>query len=147
MSPTGAVFVGGTNRGWGSTGSRPFAIERVDWTGKVPFEIQQMRVTPTGFELTFTQPVDAVAAGKPESYDLSSYTYIYRSEYGSPEVDHTTPKITGLSVSADGLKVQMEVEGRQLGHVHELHAKGVRATDGNELLHEKAYYTLNRIPE
>ena len=39
----GSLFVGGTNRGWGSRGTKPFAVERLVWTGKVPFEIHEMR--------------------------------------------------------------------------------------------------------
>ncbi len=48
MTPSGSMFVGGTNRGWGSTGSAPFAIERLDWTGKFPFEIKEMKANPMG---------------------------------------------------------------------------------------------------
>ena len=33
MDPSGPLFVGGTNRGWGSRGPKAFAIQRVDWTG------------------------------------------------------------------------------------------------------------------
>ncbi len=83
MTPSGSMFVGGTNRGWGSTGAAPFAIERLDWTGKVPFEIKEMKARPDGFELTFTKPVDKAAAGKVENYKLISYTYMYRSDYGA----------------------------------------------------------------
>jgi hypothetical protein len=35
----------------------------------------------------------------------------------------------------------------QEGHVHELHAAGVRSAAGSPLLHSAAYYTLNYIPE
>ena len=55
----GSLFVGGTNRGWGSRGTKPFAIERLVWTGKSPFEVKEMKAKPDGFELTFTKPVDA----------------------------------------------------------------------------------------
>jgi hypothetical protein len=53
MTDNGHLFVGGTNRGWGSTGTKPFAIERVDWLGKVPFEILKMEaiVTRRGCEI------------------------------------------------------------------------------------------------
>ncbi|CAA9394471.1 MAG: probable large, multifunctional secreted protein, partial [uncultured Phycisphaerae bacterium] len=59
----GSLFVGGTNRGWGSVGPKPFALERVVWTGKVPFELYDMKVAPDGFTLTFTEPVDKATAG------------------------------------------------------------------------------------
>ena len=59
FAPDGSLIVGGTNRGWGSRGPKPFALERLVWTGKTPFEIHEMHAKPDGFELTFTQPIDA----------------------------------------------------------------------------------------
>ncbi len=38
-------------------------------------------------------------------------------------------------------------DGLQIGHVHELHARGLRNAAGQPLLHDAAYYTLNRIPK
>ena len=147
MTPQGAMFVGGTNRGWGSRGTKPFAVERIDWTGQIPFEIHEMRAKPDGFELTFTQPVDAETAGDPGSYELSTYTYIFKASYGSPEVDHTTPMIESAVVADDRLSVRLRINGLQRGHVHELHADGVRSADGLPLLHKDAYYTLMWVPE
>jgi hypothetical protein len=97
--------------------------------------------------LTFTEPADAKTAGDVASYRLQTYTYLYRADYGSPEVDHTTPTIKSATVAADGRSVRLVVHGLQLGHVHELSAGGVRSSAGLPLLHDKAYYTLNRIPK
>jgi hypothetical protein len=146
MTPQGSMFVGGTNRGWGSRGNKPFAVERLDWTGKMPFEIHEMRAQPDGFELTFTKPVDAATASNPQSYSLTTYTYIFQASYGSPQVDHTTPTIEKLTVSPDGKSVRMQIKGLQEGHIHELHADGIKSTDGLPLLHKEAYYNLNYIP-
>src|SRR4029077_7296612 len=93
MSDHGTMFVGGTNRGWGSRGPKPGSLDRVVWTGKVPFEIQEMRAKPDGFELTFTKPVDPKTASDINSYKLETYAYIYQAQYGSPEVDQTHPSI------------------------------------------------------
>lgn len=142
----GTIFVGGTNRGWASSGSKPFTFERVRWTGKTPFEIQNMSVLKDGFELTFTEPVDPSTAGKPESYAMDAWTYVYRAEYGSPEVDKAVPKITATDVSADGKKVRLKVDGLIQGHVHHLEAKGVTSKSGAKLWHPEAWYTLNEIP-
>ncbi len=147
ISPNGKMFVGGTNRGWGSRGRLPFAVERVDWTGKTPFEIHEMRAKPDGFELTFTQPVDRASAAKLDSYEMTTYTYIFQSAYGSPEVDHTEPTITKATVAEDGKSVRLFVDGLQEGHIHELHSAGVRSQAGDPLLHAEAYYTLNYIPQ
>lgn len=141
------MFVGGTNRGWGSRGTKPFALERVVWTGKTPFEIHEMRAMPDGFELTFTQPINAESAKQLDSWGIQTYTYIFQSSYGSPEVDHTEPTITRVEVSDDGQSARLYIDGLQRGHVHELAAKGVRSVDGLPLLHSDAYYTLNYIPQ
>lgn len=146
MAPDGSLFVGGTNRGWGSRGHEPFALERLVWTGKIPFEIHEMRATSDGFELTFTEPVDPQAAAAVASYKMSTYTYIYHKTYGSPEVDATTPTIERAQVSADATTVRLAVKGMQVGHVHELHLDGVRSASQQPLLHAEAFYTLNQIP-
>jgi hypothetical protein len=147
MTAEGALFVGGTNRGWGSRGNRPFAVERVNWTGKVPFEILHMRAVPGGFELEFTEPVEPATAANPESYKIQTYTYIFQASYGSPEVDHTQPRVQEIRVSEDARKVTLLLDQVQVGHVHELHADGVRSASGLPLLHPEAYYTLNYLPE
>lgn len=147
MTPDGSMFVGGTNRGWGSRGPKPGALERMVWTGKVPFEIHEMRAKPDGFELTFTQPVDPVTASDLKSYAMTSYTYIFQSAYGSPEVDQGSPKITAAAVAADKMSVRLTVEGLKAGNIHELVSNGVKSADGLPLLHKEAFYTLNRIPK
>ena len=129
LTPNGKLFVGGTNRGWGSRGRKPFAIDRVDWTGKVPFEIHEMRAKPDGFELTFTEAVDSITVEDTASYNISTYTYIYQSAYGSPEVDHTEPKITKAVAGDDGKSVRLFIDGLQEGHVHELHSYGVSSVN------------------
>ncbi|MCC6419609.1 MAG: hypothetical protein IT429_15350 [Gemmataceae bacterium] len=146
FGPDGSLFVGGTNRGWGSRGPKTFAVERLVWTGKVPFEIHEMRAKPDGFELTFTQPVDPQTAGDVKSYEMRTYTYIYQATYGSPEVDHTTPEISRVTVAPDGKSVRLYVGPLQEGHIHELRAAGVRSAAGLPLLHPEAHYTLNYIP-
>ena len=112
----------------------------------MPFEIQTMRVQPKGFKLTFTKPVDAKSVAEVGSYSMQTYTYIYREQYGSPEVDHTEPKIKSVQVATDGMSVELQVDGLMIGHVHELKAAGLRAKSGEPLLHAEAYYTLNYLP-
>jgi hypothetical protein len=146
LAPDGSLVVGGTNRGWGSRGNKPFALQRLVWTGKTPFEIHEMRAKPDGFELTFTQPIDAKTAADLTSYKLSTYAYIYQAQYGSPEVDQSTPKLLRAVVASDNRSVRLYLDGLKEGHVHELHLPGLRSAGGQPLLHRAAYYTLNYIP-
>lgn len=153
FAPDGSLFVGMTDRGWGSTGPKRDGLQRVIWSGKTPFEIKAMRITPGGFELEFTRPVDA-SAGEAGRYTMTSYTYDYHPSYGSPETDPKPVKITAATVSADRTRVTLSCEGVRgggMGYVHELHVNGLRSAaegsaGGDELLHPVAYYTAQVVP-
>lgn len=143
----GSLIAGGTNRGWGSRGTQSFAVERLQWTGKTPFEIKTMEARPSGFRMTMTKPVDPKSAMEVDSWTWQTYTYIFQSSYGSPEVDHTEPTVTDIKVSDDGLQVDVTLDQMQIGHVHELVAAGLKSEGGQPLLHPEAYYTLNYLPK
>jgi glucose/arabinose dehydrogenase len=146
FAPDGSMFVGGTNRGWGSRGKKTGAVDRVRWTKKVPFEALTMQAKPDGFELTFTNPIDKASAESLEGYAMEAYTYVYKSGYGSPVVDKSVPKVTGVRV-VDDKTVRVVVDGLVKGHVHTLEMKGLRSKGGLPLLHNTGYYTLNQIPK
>lgn len=142
----GSMFAGLSNRGWSSLGSDSYGLQRLVWTGRTPFEIQEVRAQPDGFELVFTLPVDPNTAADPTSYRLSSHTYLYHSTYGSDEIQRQELRVRSAVVSEDRMRVRLTVEGLREYFVHEILADGVRDDDGNPLLHADAYYTLNRIP-
>ncbi|MCH8823355.1 MAG: hypothetical protein IH984_07590 [Planctomycetes bacterium] len=142
----GSMFVGMTNRGWGSVGRRPWGVQRIVYTGVLPFEVKEMRVKPDGFELTFTEPIDPVSAGSLASYEMESFTYLRHKTYGSDEINRKILTIQSAAVSDDGYSVHLTVDGMRLNYVHELKLSGVRNAKGKSLLHDKAYYTLNVIP-
>ncbi len=143
----GSMFVGLTNRGWSSLGTASYGLQRLMWTGKTPFEIQEMRAMPDGFELLFTLPVDPLTAGDVNSYAMKSYTYFYHSQYGSDEIQNKELPIRAAEVSGDRRRVRLKVDGLRELFVHELVAAGVRSESGSSLLHPDAYYTLNRRPQ
>ncbi len=143
----GSMFVGQTSRGWSATGKAEFGIQRLVWTGKMPFEMKTVRSMPDGFEITFTTPVDKKTAADADSYKLNSFTYKYHHTYGSPIINTKELALKGIVVSEDGLRVRLVVDPATLrkGYVHELKAEGVRAGEGLSLLHATGYYTLNEI--
>jgi hypothetical protein len=142
----GSMFIGQTNRGWNSIGNRSYGLQRLVWTGKTPFEIQEMRARPDGFELTFTQPIDEQSANGPDAFRMSSYTYTYQQAYGSPEIDTKNLSVQVAQISPDARRVYLTVTGLREMYVHELHAPGIRSATSAPLLHPEAYYTLNKIP-
>ena len=147
LTERGQIFVGGSKRGWPVRGLAERALQRLDWTGTVPFEVQTMRVKPDGFDLRFTSPVDAMTAGDPSSYSLETFTHHFYGAYGGPEIEQADQRIASAIPSADGLGVRLVVDKLVLGHIHELHLPGLRDRSGQRLLHDVAYYTLNQIPK
>jgi cytochrome c551/c552 len=143
-----AMYVGGTNRGWGSTGKEAFGLERLVFAGTMPFEMKTVKAMPDGFEIEFTKPVDIKTAENVNNYDISSYTYKYHPVYGSPMVNIANNAVRGAKVAADGKTVRVVVDGLREGYIHEIKPDGVRsAGDKLSLLHGSAYYTLNSIPD
>lgn len=142
----GSMFVGMTSRGWAATGRAPFGLQRLVWTGEMPFEPLSIEARPDGFEITFTRPADPATAGDPASYAVEGFTYHYRHQYGSPPIDQQRHAVMAVQLSPDGLRARLQVEGLREGYAHEVRMAGVRSADGEPLLHDVGYYTLNRIP-
>ncbi|MDN5210706.1 hypothetical protein QQ020_01565 [Fulvivirgaceae bacterium BMA12] len=144
----GSLFVGETNRGWGSAGNRDSGLQRLVWTGNTPLEMKTVKSKPDGFEIEFTLPVDKQSAGDLDSYTGRSYIYKYHPVYGSPPVNEEKLKIKGVQVSEDGMKVRLVIDNLRPHYLHELTLGGIRSSDGNmAVLHPIAYYTLNQIAE
>jgi hypothetical protein len=142
----GHLLCGGTNRGWPVRGVKPFALERIEWSGKMPFEIQRITIQPSGFKVAFTKPVDATTGGDPKAYKVTTFTHPYHGGYGGPEVDKTTPAVKSVVLAADGLSATITLDQLTRGHVHEFDLGALRSRDKDELLHRHAYYTVNEIP-
>ncbi len=141
-----AIYVGQTNRGWGSTGQSSFALERMSWTGKIPFEIKTIKVHPEGFSLEFTQPIDAASAQSLSSYQITDFTYSYHHFYGSDVQNKERRNITEISLSEDGMNALLKLDQFRKGYIYEIKAPGILNQLGQTLLHDFGYYTLNEIP-
>lgn len=144
----GSMFVGETNRGWGSAGDANQGLQRLVWNGKMPFEMYTVKAMPDGFEIEFTMPVDRKSAEDLDSYKVSSYLYKHYPVYGSPPIDTKDVTVKGVKLSEDGKKVRIVLDGMRQYFVHKIELAGVRAENNYwSLVHPDAYYTLNNIPD
>jgi len=144
----GSMFIGMTDRGWtAGGGSQPHGLQRVTWTGKVPFEMKAIRAMPDGFELEFTRPGDPELLSDPSLYEIRSFIYLYRSSYASPIIRDEVNPVRGVKVSDDGLRVRLVVDDLREHFIHEIRLGSLTDREGVPLLHDVAYYTLNTIPE
>jgi hypothetical protein len=147
FTPGGNLLCGGTNRGWPVRGIKPFALERLEWSGKMPFEINRVTIEPNGFKITFTKPVEQVTGSAAESYAISAFTHPYHGAYGGPEIEQHKPGVKSVTLAEDGLSAKIALEEMKPGFVYELDLVRLRSRDKEELLHRNAFYTVNEIPK
>lgn len=144
----GSLFAGETNRGWGSAGEAAEGIQRLVWNNRMPFEMRAIRAMPDGFEIEFTKPVNKKYAEDIASYSVESYIYKYQGVYGSPPMNTEKCPISGVKVSADGMKARLIVNNLRRYYIHTITLNGIQENDNSyNLVHPTAWYTLNNIPE
>ena len=141
-----SMFVGMTSRGWASTGKKSFGLQRLVWTGKMPYEIKTINALKDGFKLSFTKPIDKKIAAKLSTYTITSFNYKYHNNYGSPIIDQQKATVDKVEVSDDGLSVILKVSGMRLGFIHQINTSALHSLTGEKLLHHTGYYTLNEVP-
>lgn len=140
-----ALYAGQTARGWAATGGEEFALERLRWTGEIPFEMYSITARSDGFDIAFTEPV-AASGVRAQNFMIENFTYKYHHVYGSPAVDFGDNKVTNATLLPDGKTVRLTLDGMRPGYIYEVKVKGLRAVDGTRLLHDFGYYTMNAIP-
>ncbi len=143
----GSLFAGMTSRGWASTGTAEYALQRLVWNGETPFEMKALHALPDGIEVEFTSPAKPAQIKNAMNYALNSFTYEYHHEYGSPIINNRERKIIGIIPSEDGMKVKLILDSLIEGYIHEIKIQGIESKEDKALLHNTAYYTMNNIPE
>ena len=144
----GTLFVGETNRGWGSAGDAREGLQRLSWNTLLPFEMKTVKAMPDGFEIEFTKPVDKKKAANLSAYAVESFIYKYQPVYGSPTQNIQKCPVKGVKVSEDGLTVRIVVGGLRKYYIHKITLDGIRELENSfSLVHPTGYYTLNNIPD
>lgn len=154
FGPDGSLYVGGIGGKHGSTWSWQDAdgqpkyqgLERLTPTGEDVFEILDMRATPTGFILTFTQPVPEAALTDPDTYAIQQYTYQATNQYGGPKIDEQSLSVTRAVALADLTSVELAIPNLKQGYVVHLRADPV-SQSGRAIWSGDVWYTLNQIPQ
>ncbi len=153
MGPDGRLYAGGCRRTWPAAKPQEYSLDRVTYTGSMPFEVERVHALAEGFELTFTEPIDADTAIDPRGYAVSQFNYRHHNSYGSPTFDHqgeqdreTELPVSGIEVSEDGKRLMLEIENLRTGFVTKVSAPALRNAEGEALRQQSFYYTLNEKP-
>ena len=135
------LYVGHTHLSWaggeGITALLPKA--------KLPFEVQDMKITPKGFRFTFTEPLDEASAIQ-ELWDATRYTYAYHSNYGSPQLEKAEVDVTSVKFSNNDRTAEVEVNELKPDLVYDFDLSKLKSSKGVVLLNPRIAYTVRRIP-
>lgn len=143
----GSLWAGQTERGWGSQGPKSFGLQRIEWNGKTPFDILEVRATARGFVIELTKPLAATSTVTPRDLYVREYGYRYWGTYGSDEFDSRTVPVETVTVTPDRKRIEFTCGRRASGKCFQIRVTApVRSEADEPLLTPEAFYTLMRIP-
>lgn len=147
FAPDGSLWVGQIAFGWaGDQG-----IQRIVFNGNPPADVQMMRLTRSGFDITFTQPVNRTQALNASNYNFRHYYYKYQRKVKNAGADVTDQQdvqavpVKNIKVSADGMKVSLVLDELKAGYVYELKLGDITTSKGQPLDNKLICYTLNNL--
>lgn len=147
--PDGALYVGGVGMvgGW-SWKEKQYGLQRLKYNGKVTFEMLSVMSKPKGFEIEFTEPIDAGTQLKADDFLIQQWWYLPTEKYGGPKLDLEKLNIASLNISGDRLRVYLEIPNLKKEHVVYFRLPdNLQSTRGQSLWSSEAWYTLNNIPD
>ncbi len=145
----GTLYIGGLGRGdaanWGWAGRLSGLQKLTPKAGVSVFEMLAIRSRKAGMEIEFTKPVGA-SGESAASYQVSEGTMAPESGYGLGSMTNRhNLTIKSVQVSADRMKVHLEITALTAGRVLQIKAVGVKSQSGDSLRCPSGWYTLNSI--
>lgn len=142
FSPDGTeLYVGQTMREWAGAME---GLQRIKFNGGRVFEILSMHLTKSGFDLEFTQPVDAGSGDVAAAFATETYWYEYSSSYGGPEKNLQPTRVKTIQWSSDRRKVSLTYDQIQASSVVRITLSGL-TSNSQPLGHGMVAYTVNRV--
>lgn len=147
--PDGALYVGGIGMtgdwGWKRT---QYGLQRLEFTDDIAFEVLKIQATPTGFDMTFTEPLAEGHGEEPDDYKLQQWRYEATARYGGDKLDLESLYPEKVTVSPDRKTVHLEIPGLNENRVvYFLLNDEIQSSAGRSLWSGEAWYTLNSIPD
>lgn len=126
-------------------------LTRLAFDGQTPLAIRAVHIRPQGqgFTIQLTKPLKADTPLIPSQFRVKRYHYLYTGNYGSPQADEQPVPVQAAQLSPDrtAITLTLPVETYPIGMVYEINLGQLTDTDGINLLHNEAWYTVHRIPK
>jgi len=103
----GQLYIAGL-RGWQSNAATDACFHRVRYMGAPAKMLCGIKVTKTGLDLTFTDPLDAKVAGNADNYSASQWNYLWCSEYGSDTYSAKDPEFHKKVLKYNELRAEVK---------------------------------------
>lgn len=144
-APDGSLIVAGIGAGgnWNWRGTQ-YGLQRLVPNRKNILEIQSVRATPDGFQITFeySDREDAVEIIK--DYSVTSWSYEPTAQYGGPKIDERKHLVTQRG-TINAHSTFLTLSDFEPGRVYHIVAN-TREGKGDQMWSTEAWYTLNQIP-
>jgi hypothetical protein len=147
FAPDGSLFTGQVSfGGWpGMSG-----IQRIVYNGAATMDVQNVSLTNNGFDLTFTQPLEA-SASDVKNYRIKSYRYEYKKKDINEGIDVANQfdvqdaDVTASKISEDRKKVSLVIKNLKAGYIYEFTLGEIKSKSGQPIANRLMCYTLNKL--
>lgn len=146
--PDGCLYVGGigATETWAWTNPATgkwttFGLQKLLPTGAVPYEIEVVKATPTGFRVTFSKPTKAFG---PKNVACRTWNYEPTPEYGGDKKNKATLTVSTVRRINDQT-FELVIPGLKAGYVSYLNFD-VTSRSGSSLWATECWYTLIKRP-
>jgi cytochrome c len=121
-------------------------LQRLRPNGKPVFEILTVRSRKGGFEIGFSSP-PGPSALEPARYQAKQWWYEPTDAYGGPQKDVVAVPVKSARVSADGLRIFLEMDGLLPQQVAHVRLPDVQSKDGMKIWTSDFWYTMNAMSD
>ena len=111
----------------------------------INFLIHSVKQIPNGFRLIFTQKLDEKTASEASNYLVKKYRFDYNSKYGSPRKNEQKLKASKISLSPDGMSLEITFPELSQGHVYQFELDKLKSAKGQNLASSLFCYNLIEV--
>ncbi len=149
-SPDGSLYIGGIGNpgNWGQTGKLWYGLQKMKFNGNSTFEMLAVRAKTNGVEIEMTEPLRPGDGWNPADFLVKQWWYQPTINYGGPKMEEEKLAVTSSSVSPDGKKIFLEINGIKEGHVVYIRLLNKFISQMNHSLWAtETWYNMNQIPQ